>query len=307
MRTLATVLVLLLFSVPARSAPAPAPATVWHEALLDDIATDLVAGRPLVVQVHLPLCSNQILRCGNDSLGDGDAPATNLYWATSGGFVGWFGRKGSGWKQVLRARGDDPDLLEVRAWRRRVTPGAAWKRRGVDRPFDLVVVAYAWRGTAIDRTVGAYLGDLFAATRRDVVLDDGSSVAAGGAAHVVAYVGHNRFMDYAPGFDFSAYERAGAGTSRRPKGHIALACRTADYLAGADVSSAARVPLLMTADFLFAGAHAFDGAVQTFAAGGSFAAIRAGAAASYAAGEGKEFKRVAGAFTNPADRRWNAP
>lgn len=39
-------------------------------------------------------------------------------------------------------------------------PGAAWRTRGVVRPFVVEVVATAWRGTQIDRTVTAYLADL---------------------------------------------------------------------------------------------------------------------------------------------------
>jgi hypothetical protein len=60
----------------------------------------------------------------------------------------------------------------------------------------------------------------------------------------------------------------------------------------------------MTSDFLFAGAHAFEGAVVAFAEARPLADIRAAAAASYAVGQGKKKERVAGAFTNPADTRW---
>ncbi len=303
------------FAAPSEAAK---QAAAWHEALLDDVAPDLIAGRPLVIQVHVPLCSNHVLRCGGHGLGDGDAPAQNLYWATRGGFVGWFGRKGSAWKPVLVARAEqvagaggaaaaEKDVLEVRAWRRRVTPGDPWKRRGVKRPFDVVVVAYAWRGTAIDRTVEAYVGDLYGSAARTVTLAGGTKVAAGGAAHVVSYVGHNRWMDYETAYDFAAAAAgAGAGAEARPKGTVAIACKTADYLAEG-VSAAARVPLLMTTDFMFAGAHGFDGAVSAFAEGRSLAAIRAGAAARYAEGQGKDVKRVSGAFTNPADPRWQQP
>ena len=89
-------LLLVLWAGQARATEADG----WHAALLDDIAADLAAGKPLVVEAHVPLCSNQVLRCGGHGLGDGDAPDTNLYWATSGGFEGWFGRKGSGWTAV---------------------------------------------------------------------------------------------------------------------------------------------------------------------------------------------------------------
>jgi hypothetical protein len=73
------------------------------------------------VQVHVPLCEGTIIACGNAKLGDGDNPRTNLYWATTEGFLGWFGRKGSGWKATLVATGDaigESDVLDLRVWQR---------------------------------------------------------------------------------------------------------------------------------------------------------------------------------------------
>lgn len=259
----------------------------WLTALRSDVEADWKAGKPLVIQAHVPLCSNEIIRCGGHGLGDGDNPGKNLYWSTSGGFKGWFGRKESGWELVRVARADG-DVLETRVWKRTVAKGR-----------DVYVVASAWRGTAIDATVTAYIDDLYGTTARTVTLDDGTTIEAGGAARVVAWVGHNRWMDIdTPDWDAIAKKQ---GATR--KGTIALACKTADYL-GAEVSDEKRVPLLMTTDFLFAGAHAFEGAVWAFATGGSLADIRDATAASYAEGQKKPKKRVKGAFTNPSDKRW---
>ena len=47
---------------------APARAGVedrWLDGLTARIVADLSAGKPLVVEVHVPLCDNTILRCGN--------------------------------------------------------------------------------------------------------------------------------------------------------------------------------------------------------------------------------------------------
>ncbi|MEK7425213.1 MAG: hypothetical protein AAB131_15385, partial [Actinomycetota bacterium] len=117
----------------------------------------------------------------------------------------------------------------------------------------------------------------------------------------VAWGGHNRLMDVDP-VDWAERARAHADNATK-KGVIAVACHTADYMA-ADVPSPTRVPLLMTRDYLFAGAHSFEGVVSTFAAGGSLAAMRRAAIRTYAKGEGKTEQHVGGAFTNPADKRW---
>lgn len=284
----------------------PPDGDAWLASLYDAWAPRVVAGAPVVVQVHVPLCDNRVLACGNKRLGDGDHPDGNLYWDTDGGFVGWFGRRGSGWTRAPLAT-DGPaapkEVLDVRVWHRRVAAAGAWRARAARQPLDVYVIAYAWRGTSIDAGLAAYLDDVFGDAPRAIRLADGTELAAGGAATIVAWVGHNRLMDVDP-IDWAA--RAAAATSEKPRGVIAEACQTAPYMADG-VSSSSRVPLLMTNDFLFAGAHAFEGAVSAFAAGGDLAALRRAAAEHYAAGEGRTFAHVARAFTNPSDPRWPGP
>jgi hypothetical protein len=70
------------------------------------------------------------------------------------------------------------------------------------------------------------------------------------------------------------------------------------------VSSSTRVPLLMTRDLLFANAAPLEATVLAFAAGGDYAKIRADASVAYAAIRNRPVTRIAGAFTNPSDRRW---
>jgi hypothetical protein len=289
----------LIVCLPATAAAAPTEEEAgWLDGLSEAVIADLAAGKPLVVQVHVPLCDNDILACGNAKLGDGDNPDTNLYWATTPGFGAWFTRKKSGWKQVLDGDGatvGDEDVLDVRVFRRRIAASRAWRAAGAPKHFDMYVVAFAWRGEAIDRALDAYAADLYGTAARSLRLDDGVELAAGGAARIVAYVGHNRLMD------LDRYEWPDA--SGEAKGAIAIACHTAAYMED-DVPAASRVPLLLTRDFLFANAAPLDAAVVAFAEGGSYAAIREAAAAAYAGVQKREVKKVRGAFTNPADRRW---
>jgi hypothetical protein len=276
----------------------------WLASLDDAWAPRLAAGEPIVVMAHVPLCDNRVLHCGNKIVGDGDHPDGNLYWNTDEGFLGWFGRRDSGWTPVkLAATSTAPaDVLAVRVWHRRFAPAGAWKSRGVKKSFDVYVVAWAWRGTAIDDTLAAYLDDVYGDGTRTIELADHTVLAAGGASTIVAWVGHNRLMDVAP-IDWAA--RAAHGSSRA-RGVIAEACQTAPYMA-ADVSSRERVPLLMTNDFLFAGATAFEGVVTQFARGGTLAEMRTLATTQYAQGEQLPVAHVARIFTNPAERRWPGP
>ncbi len=274
MRLLAIVCLLV-----ATATAAPRDEDVWLGDLTDRVVRDLEAGKPLTVSVHVPLCESSIIPCGNAKLGDGDNPETNLYWSTTPGFGRWFARKGGGWKRT-RATNDtgDPDVLLLHTYERTITTPATWQKRGAPKRATIEIVIRAWRGTAIDRALAAYAAEL-----------------SGGEAQIVAWVGHNRLMDV------DAY--AWPAPSSTTTGAIAIACHTAAYMEK-PVPAATRVPLLMTRDFLFANAAPLEAAVLAFASGGGYAKIRLDAATAYAGVRKREVKHVAGAFTNPADRRW---
>jgi hypothetical protein len=278
-----------------------APADDWLDGLTDKVIADVAAGKPLVVDVDVPLCQTGITACGNKKLGDGETPSTNLYWSTTPGFGSWFdhrpGRKTTGWKRALLTTTEtgDKDILELRVYRRTVTASASWRKKGAPKTFDVILVLRAWRGSQIDRALAAYAADVSGQGSRTVKLADGSEVTAGGAAQIVAFVGHNRLMD------LDSFTWPTPGTDK--KGTIAIACETAAYMKR-DVPAETRVPLLMTSDFLFSNAAPLEAAVLAFAEGGGYARIRRDAAAAYALVQDKDVKRVAGAFTNPSDRRW---
>src|SRR4051812_484614 len=223
----------------------PARAAGGLDALYDDVARDLAAGRPLVVAVEVALCDNSIIACGSRTLGDGEDLAHNLYWATDGGLRGWFERRGSPWRLVSR-RGADGDILQTVVYERRVQPEGAWVSRGVRAPFLVRVVAHAWRGKAIDGALDRFVANLY---------------DAAGEAQLVAYVGHNGWMDRET--QMWPSERAPGDGAARVKGFLAVACLTRDYLQRA-LAAPGRVPLLLTRDLLFAGSHALDGAIGAF-------------------------------------------
>jgi hypothetical protein len=259
-------------------------ATDWFDGLTEKVIDDVKAGKPLVVEVHVPLCSNEIIRCGNAKLGDGDNPSTNLYWATTPGFGKWFARKDSGWTRTVHKTDakdtGDPDVLELHAYKRTITTSAAWRKQGAPKSYEVQVVIHGWRGSAIDKALAAYAADVS---------------GQGTDARIVAFVGHNRLMDLEK-FD---WPKAGDDI----KGTIAIACHTKSYMKE-DVPTATRVPLLMTNDFLFSNAAPLEAAVLAFARGGDYAQIRKDAATAYAAIQKREVKRVQHAFTNPADKKW---
>src|SRR3982751_1065814 len=154
MRVLFAVVALAVSLVPGAAVAdrgRDAPAT-WLDDLTERVVADLAAGKPLVIEVHVPLCDNTIIRCGNAKLGDGDNPDTNLYWSTTPGFGEWFARKKSGWKRVAqRSAGDtgDRDILALHVYRRTVATPAAWQKRGAPAKLEIDIVIHGWRGKAI--------------------------------------------------------------------------------------------------------------------------------------------------------------
>ncbi len=297
MRIVAAAL-LVVTALAASAHASPSTEDAWLTGLTDRVIEDLAAGKPLVVEVHVPLCEQTIIACGNAKLGNGNNPETNLYWSTTPGFGSWFARRSSGWKRVLRqGEGEtgDKDVLAVHVYRRGVPAPTAWRKRGAPAVIEIDLVVRAWRGTAIDRALAAYAADLSGGAARTLTLADTTTLDVGGAAQIVAWVGHNRLMDLEP----YTWPAPGATT----KGAIAIACHTAAYMEDS-VPSATRVPLLMTRDFLFANAAPLEATVLAFASGGSYSKIRVDAATAYAGVRERTVKQVAGAFTNPADRRW---
>ena len=275
-----------------------APADDWYDGLVDRAIRDVAAGKPLVVEVHVPLCDNTIIACGNKKLGDGDNPDTNLYWSTTPGFGAWFARRGGGWTRVVaRAAGDtgDRDVLALHVYRRELATPASWRKRGAPKRVELDIVVHGWRGSAIDRALAAFAVDVSQRGTRDIALPDGTTLAAGGAAQIVAWVGHNRLMD------LERFEWPAAGDDAQ--GTIAIACDTAPYLKR-ELSGPKRVPLLMTSDLLFANAAPLEAAVLAFVAGGGYAQIRSAATEAYAKIQNETVRHVGGVFTNPSDRRW---
>jgi hypothetical protein len=190
--------------------------------------------------------------------------------------------------------------MEARVWRRTMPLPPAWKTPGMPASFTAYVVGFAWRGTAIDRALATYLSDLFFEKPRAIPLSDGEELLAGGAARLIAWVGHNRMMDVP--VDWNVYVHAGE-SARFRKGALAVACYSAEYLRKA-VPAPTRVPLLMTTNFVMASSAAMEGSVMAFLGGQDLLGIRMAGAIGYATGQRRPVERVRSAFTNPSDRRW---
>ncbi len=217
-----------------------------------------------VVHVFVPLCDNKnqgIVKVGS-SLGNGQDPDTNLYWGALYG-VRTFLSRSKHWKKLGGvAKSDNAAVLERVVF------------RGSFGGKTVYLVAEAYDGARMR----AALEDFFsaAAGRGAVEIVVGKKkLAAGGAADMIAFAGHNGLMDLKLG---SFPKRSGKAG---PECAAVLACKSRGYFSG-PLAAAGCKPLITTTGFMAPEAYTLDAIIRSWAAGESPRSTHKKAAAAYA-------------------------
>jgi hypothetical protein len=185
-----------------------------------------------VIHVFVALCDNvnQGIVPVSASLGNGDNPATNLYWGAAFG-VRTFFSKSKDWELVSEVRNPKPAILARCIFKRR------------DR--DVFMVADAYRGKEISQAIWDFL-EAASGSNGDVIeVAKGSRTfqfSAGGSAELVAYVGHDGLMD----FKLQSTPRARDNRKRKA---IILACYSKHYFTE-PLERAGAEPLLWTTNLM---------------------------------------------------------
>jgi hypothetical protein len=270
------------------ASPAPAAAArPGLEPLHERIAGDLKRGRPLLVTVHVALCDNRTIWCGNRGSGDGDQPRRNLYWGKAG--LPAFLTPARGYRRLLRDDGDGHKILQRLVLRRRVRRvPAAWRRRGVDQPFDVLLVALAYRGARIADATSAFVRQVLRPRSATLRLPDGTLVDYGAGSHAVGYLGHNHLLDVPP-YPFPRATRA------RPAAFFALACWSANYFARG-LASERTHPLLLSRTRMYPGPFVVHGLLRGLAAGEDARRVYLRGVKQYARHQRTSERRIRGAF-----------
>ncbi len=236
---------------PGKPAPKPAP----------------IAKRPRacrVVHVFVPLCDNRnqgIVKVVA-SLGDGQNPGTNLYWGARFGVRTFFSRS-EHWKRLGGvAKSNNAAVLERLVFRGRSGGRAVY------------LVAEAYDGARMRAALENFLAAAAGRGSVEVVAGE-KKLAAGGAADMVAFCGHNGLMDLK--LD-SVPKRAGKAG---PDCAAVLACKSRDYFLEPLKSAGCR-PLVTTTGFMAPEAYTLDAIIRSWAAGEPPALTRKKAAAAYA-------------------------
>lgn len=193
-------------------------------------------------------------------LGDGDAPGGNLYWGAAFGVKSYF-RASNDWELVEAHATPDSAVLERCVFRYRTA--------------RVYLVADAYRGSEIRQAVTDFLSAAAGRNPRRLSLGSGpGAVALGiaGAADLVAYVGHDAFMD------FQIVPISGPSGKARPV--IVLACASKVFFAPY-LKPTGATPLLWTTGLMAPEAYTLRSALNAWIAGEAPREIREHAAEAY--------------------------
>ena len=237
----------------------------------DRIDQDLAAGNPIVIHVSVALADNKhqwIVRVPA-AIGNGQDARTNLYWGARYGLKTYLIRDG-GWKKVSTIRPPDERILE------RIVLKSAFSRNGRKAPVYLV--ADAWDGRFIAETISQFLKYNAGGDTISFKLN-GNTIAAGGSAHLIVYIGHNALMDYA-GLRNNTTPTPAPNSSNPEKDAIVLACKSKPYFLPRLKETGAS-PLVLTTGLMAPEAYSLHNAIEKWMAGAPAVQVRKAAAAGY--------------------------
>jgi hypothetical protein len=229
-----------------------------------------------VIHIFVALCDNdsQGIQPVPKKIGNGDDPANNLYWGCDDGVRTVFSRS-KAWKRLSAADPDaDGPILERLVFRNEAAK--AW------------LVADAYRGREIKMCLTDYLAALAGTLKAEAVAGE-QKVAAGGAANLVAFAGHNGLMEFELPLPAAAPEN-------KPKATIALCCLSQVFFT-AYLNDLKAEPRLLTTQLMYPAAQVLHECIGGWLAGRDAAAGRQLAAAAYAKNQKISVKAAAGVFT----------
>ncbi len=195
-------------------------------------------------------------------LGDGKAPATNLYWGAAYGVKSYF-RSTREWHVVTCGRGPKAQILER----------CVFKHHG----DSVYLVADGYEGSRIREAVVDFLSAAAGLNlqRIDVKSAQGNaSVPIGGGADLAVYVGHDAFMDF-------QVEPVRGAPGIKPRMAIILACASKQFF-GPYLRQTGANPLLWTTGLMAPEAYTLKAALDGWISSEGGGEVRNRAAQAYA-------------------------
>ncbi len=195
------------------------------------------------------------------ALGNGDDPARNLYWGAAFGVKTFFSRSAD-WKLLSIQPKPAPAVLERCVFKYSTQ--------------NVFLIADAYEGSQIRQAIVDFLSASAGANPEKIaVTTDGQTIVlnGGGAADLIAYVGHDGLMD----FQLPTYPE---GKNQPHHDAIMLACASKSYFAELLRASGA-YPLLWTSGLMAPEAYTLKSAIDGWILDESHERIRERAAEAY--------------------------
>jgi hypothetical protein len=194
-------------------------------------------------------------------LGNGEDAEHNLYWGAAYGVKTFFSRSRD-WQRLDCRPGPKVEILERCIFRH--------------RKQNVFLVADAYRGIQIKQAITDFLNAAAGNAPERLAVQVGPqslSLTVAGGANLVAYVGHEGFMD----FQLPTLPAGQASSSRQA---IVLACVSKSYFAAALHATGAQ-PLVWTTGLMAPEAYTLKSALDGWMLGESNEQVRERAAAAY--------------------------
>lgn len=234
---------------------------------------------PKVIHAFVALCDNasQGIAPVPAKIGNGDDPDHNLYWGCDDGLRSVFSKSKAWQKLPAPAAGTDPDgdgpILQRLVFRHRAT-GA-------------ILVGDAYRGREIKTCLTHYFAAL-AGHHPVKIKTDQAEYDAGGAAQLIAYIGHNGLMEFNVEVPVPT-----PAVKASPRTTIALCCISQHYFRPGLQTAGAR-PLILTRQLMYPAAQLLHEGTAGWLSGSDAATCTARAAAAYATNQKISRKAAAG-------------
>jgi len=216
-----------------------------------------------VVHVFVSLADNQHQGIVPVSarLGDGDAPASNLYWGAAFGVKTFF-RSSKDWELISANPGPSLAILERCFFKHRTQ--------------NVYVVADAYRGSQMREAVTDFLSAASGLNSQSLVVNGKQTavkIMTAGGADLVVYIGHDAFMD------FQIKPIVGTNTTK-PRAAIVLACASKSFFTPY-LKYARATPLLWTTGLMAPEAYTLKAALDGWIANEDGESVRQRAAQAY--------------------------
>jgi hypothetical protein len=223
------------------------------------LAATANAPPPLVVHVTVALCDNvnQGIVKVPSLIGNGQDPRNNLYWGADYGVTSWMLRHEK-WEKVSATGPKPAEVLERLVLRKSIGGRMVY------------LVADAWDGARIREATDDFLESAAGLRRGTVTTSDGLRLATGADAGIIAWIGHDGLMDFAP------HARLTPAPGPHPR-TIVLACASRQYFEPL-LTRAGSKPLLLTTGLMAPEAYTLGAAIAAYVTSGD---VREAAAQAY--------------------------